>query len=119
MAKKRKSAAAPIEASEETTVPGGAPPPSPSAEDSQLAVATAGEATRRERAPTIASRVADAAAAQLLIFDELPEDERPRKDDRVLLLGLVWGGTTLVELEQVARGSDLPVKRLFDLPAVK
>src|SRR5437870_1964994 len=113
MAKKQKSGAAPIAGSEEITMPGRP------ADDSQLAVAAAGDATRRERVPAIASRVADAAAAQLLIFDELPEDERPRKDDRVLLLGLVWGGSTLVELEQVARGSDLPVKRLFDLPAVK
>jgi hypothetical protein len=72
-----------------------------------------------QRPSTIASRVADAAAAQLLIFDELPEDERPRRDERVLLVGLVWGGSTLVELEQVARGSDLPVSRLFDLPAMK
>jgi len=107
MAKKQNSGAAPIEAGGEAILSG--------ADDSQLAVAAA----RRERAPTIASRVADAAAAQLLIFDELPADERPRPNDRVLLLGLVWGGSTLVELEQVARGADLPVSRLFDLPAMK
>lgn len=68
---------------------------------------------------TLASRVADAAAAQLLIFDELPEDERPRPDDRVLLVGLVWGGSTLVELEQIWNGGDLPVQHLFDLPSMK
>jgi hypothetical protein len=61
----------------------------------------------------------DAAAAKLLVFDELPEDERPRKGDRVLLLGLVWGGTTLIELEQIARGGELKVGKLFDLPAVR
>jgi hypothetical protein len=66
---------------------------------------------------TLASRIADAAAAKLLIFDELPEDERPRKGDRVLLVGIVWGGSTLVELEQVDGGGDLSVSRLFDLPA--
>jgi outer membrane biosynthesis protein TonB len=74
------------------------------------------EETRIER-PTLASRIADAAAAQLLIFDDLPEDERPCAYDRVLLVGIVWGGTTLVELEQVGRGHDLTVSRLFDLPA--
>jgi outer membrane biosynthesis protein TonB len=112
MAKKSKSAAAPIDPSEEQTLHGGR------MDDSQLAVA-AQPAGAASRPPTLASRVADAAAAQLLIFDELPEDERPTKDDRVLLCGIVWGGTTLVELEQVARGGDLPVSRLFDLPAVK
>ena len=66
---------------------------------------------------TLASRIADTAAAKLLIFDELPEDERPRKGDRVLLVGIVWGGSTLVELEQVDGGGDLSVSRLFDLPA--
>jgi len=66
---------------------------------------------------TLASRVADAAAAQLLIYDELPEDERPRPDNRVLLVGLVWGGSTLVELEQIASGKDLTAADLFDLPS--
>src|SRR5438105_1396021 len=68
-------------------------------------------------AATLAARVADAAAAQLLIFDELPADEKPRPGDRVLLVGIVWGGSTLVELEQVGSGGDLTVSRLFDLPA--
>jgi outer membrane biosynthesis protein TonB len=67
--------------------------------------------------PTLASQVADAAAAQLLIFDELPADERPRKGNRVLLVGIVWGGSTLIELEQVGKGDDLTVSRLLDLPA--
>jgi hypothetical protein len=71
------------------------------------------------RSPTLAESVADAAAAQLLIFDELPDDEKPRPHDRVLLLGIVWGGSTLVELEQIWNGADLPVSRLFDLPALK
>jgi TonB family protein len=70
-----------------------------------------------EEGPTLLSGIADAAAAQLLIFDELPEDERPRGGDRVLLVGIVWGGSTLVELEQVGEGADLSVSRLFDLPA--
>jgi len=70
----------------------------------------------RVQRPTLASRIADAAAAQLLIFDELPEDERPGKGERVLLVGIVWGGKTLVELEQVGNGDDLSVSRLFDLP---
>ncbi len=66
---------------------------------------------------TLASQVADAAAAQLLIFDDLPEEQRPRASDRALLVGLVWGGSTLVELEQIAKGADLKVGDLFDLPA--
>jgi len=70
----------------------------------------------RDERPTLASVIADAAAAQLLIFDELPEDERPGSNDRALLVGIVWGGTTLVELEQVVEGGDLSVSRLFDLP---
>jgi hypothetical protein len=70
----------------------------------------------RDERPTLASGIADAAAAQLLIFDELPEDERPGSNDRALLVGIVWGGTTLVELEQVVEGGDLSVSRLFDLP---
>src|SRR5438552_15538735 len=67
-------------------------------------------------AATLAARVADAAAAQLLIFDELPDDEKPKPGDRVLLVGLIWGGSTLVELEQLDKGADLPVRHLFDLP---
>src|SRR3954469_25658630 len=65
---------------------------------------------------TLASQVADATAARLLLSDELPEQERPRAGDRVLLVGIVWGGSTLIELEQVARADDLAVSRLFDLP---
>ena len=73
---------------------------------------------RIQEAPkSLASALADASAAQLLVFDELPADEKPRPGDRVLLVGIVWGGSTLVELEQVATGSDLTVARLFDLPA--
>src|SRR5205085_9731099 len=83
---------------------------------------TVTEVTVKDAVPrptTLASRVADAAAAQLLIFDELPEDEKPRPGDRVLLVGIVWGGSTLVELEQIWTGGDLPVRRLFDLPSTK
>src|SRR5689334_14826936 len=89
------------------------------AEAKSTAVAAALEAERRTAkvAPNLAAQIADAAAAQLLIADDLPEDERPRAGDRVLLLGLVWGGTTLVELEQVAEGESLRAGRLFDLPA--
>jgi TonB family protein len=79
-----------------------------------LAVA---EVTAKPRHLTLASRVSDAAAAKLLIFDELPEGERPTAANRVLLVGLVWGDSTLVELEQLDPGKDLPVKHLFDLPA--
>ena len=68
---------------------------------------------------TLAAHLADAAAAHLLLDDDLPSDERPRPGDRVLLVGIVWGGSTLVEIEQVATGSDLPVHRLFDMPALK
>src|SRR2546423_1562470 len=115
MARKRKASR--ISAEEEITQPS----PPPSMEDSQLAVAAGPVATTPSQPPpaTLASRVADAAAAQLLIFDDLPADEKPKADDRVLLVGLIWGGSTLVELEQVSRGTDLPVSRLFDLPSVK
>ena len=68
---------------------------------------------------TLAARLADAAAARLLLFDELPDDERPRPDERVLLAGLIWGDETLIELEQVSNGGDLRAGKLFDLPAVK
>src|SRR5438046_3046256 len=135
MAKKRKAgrlgaaAAAPLDpVSEETTQSSAseAPtlPPQMPAADSQLAVAVEPPevtVTKKDPVPaakpaTLASRVADAAAAQLLIFDELPDDEKPRPNDRVLLVGIVWGGSTLVELEQVGDGADLSVSRLFDLP---
>src|SRR5256714_14505760 len=68
---------------------------------------------------TLASQLVDAAAAQLLLADELPADERPRERDRVLLVGLVWGGQTLVEIEQVETRPDLRAGKLFDLPAVQ
>src|SRR3954447_13255532 len=147
MAKKRKAgrlgaAAVPLDPLEEATQPNAQPsepppaasaPPAPVAQapvaaDSQLAVAVEPPevtVTKKDPLPpqkpvsTLASRVADAAAAQLLIFDELPEDEKPRPNDRVLLVGIVWGHSTLVELEQVTTGGDLPVSRLFDLPSVK
>jgi hypothetical protein len=72
---------------------------------------------RSTRRGTIASSLADASAAQLLIGAELAAEEKPRPGDRVLLVGIVWGGSTLVELEQVATGTDLSAERLFDLPA--
>src|SRR5256885_16987329 len=53
---------------------------------------------------SLAAQLVDAAAAQLLLADELPADEKPRDRDRVLLVGLVWGGQTLVEIEQVETG---------------
>jgi outer membrane biosynthesis protein TonB len=68
---------------------------------------------------SLAAQVVDAAAAQLLLADELPNDERPRDGDQVLLVGLVWGGQTLVEIEQVETGADLRAGKLFDLPAVQ
>ena len=68
-------------------------------------------------APGLVPEVADAAAANLLTSDHLPDDGRPQGADRVLLVGLVWGGTTLVELEQVGEGETLTAGRLFDLPA--
>ena len=67
--------------------------------------------------PTFASQIDDSAASRLLLSDELPEQERPRERDRVLLVGIVWGGSTVVELEQVGSADDLTVSRLFDLPA--
>jgi TonB family protein len=60
----------------------------------------------------------DAAAARLL-FDDHPQGLSPRANDRVLLVGLIWGKQTLIELEQVARGADLRAGKLFDLPEAK
>jgi len=80
--------------------------------------AAAPTTTRSSSKPqSMALRVADAAAAQLLLFDDLPADEKPRQDDRVLLVGLVWGDETLVELEQIAKGGHLKVGELFALPS--
>jgi TonB family protein len=64
-------------------------------------------------------RAGPAAAARLLVFDGLPDGDDRRADDRVLLVGLVWGAETLIELEQVERGGDLRAGKLFGLPAVK
>src|SRR5215470_12555001 len=101
----------------EVTQPDPVPPPvAPVADEVSV---TQRDPRPPEKKQTLAARVADAAAAQLLIFDQLPEDERPRPGDRVLLVGIVWGGSTLVELEQVATGGDLPVGGLFDLPSTK
>ena len=80
---------------------------------------TRAQPPRSSRRQTLASTLGEAAAARLLLSDELPADERPRPDDRVLLVGLVWGGSTLVELEQIAPGEDLRASRLFDLPAAQ
>ncbi|MFN2547294.1 MAG: AgmX/PglI C-terminal domain-containing protein [Myxococcales bacterium] len=125
MAKKRKggrlgSAAVPIDPSEETTQPSAPPPAPPVSQKVTVEPLPLAQVTVTPRTPTtLASRVADAAAAQLLIFDELPADEKPRPGDRVLLVGIVWGDSTLVELEQIWTGGDLPVSRLFDLPSMK
>src|SRR5262249_33304694 len=101
----------------EVTQPDPVPPPvAPVADEVSV---TQRDPRPPEKKQTLAARVADAAAAQLLIFDQLPEDERPRPGDRVLLVGMVWGGSTLVELEQIAKGGDLTVGRLFDLPGSK
>src|SRR6267378_1292826 len=62
-----------------------------------------------------ATRAGDAAAARLL-FEDLPEDARGIRSDRILLVGLIWGQETLIELEQVARGGHLRAGKLFDLP---
>jgi TonB family protein len=64
----------------------------------------------------IPGRAGDAAAARLL-FDDAPERAETHRGDRVLLVGLVWGQETLIELEQVARGGALRAGKLFDLPA--
>ena len=95
------------------------PPPGPPAPAGVEPLPLEEKTVTPRPAMPLAAQVADAAAAQLLIFDELPEDERPRPGDRVLLVGIVWGGSTLVELEQIWTGGDLPVSRLFDLPSVK
>ena len=100
---------------DETTQPGG---PSPVGAP-HLEGAPAQDPRGPARSETLAARLADAAAAQLLLDDDLPSDERPRPGDRVLLVGIVWGGSTLVEIEQVATGADLPVHRLFDMPALR
>ena len=61
----------------------------------------------------------DAAAARLLLGDGMVEGADPRPERRLLLVGLVWGRQTLIELEQVGRGSGLRVGSLFDLPEAK
>ncbi len=108
---------APNKRSEEKTQPG-VPMPAPG-EVRPLALDTISRAEPplKARRPTLASTLSDAAAARLLLSDDLPAEERPRPGDRVLLVGLVWGGSTLIELEQIARGADLPAGRLVDLPA--
>jgi len=60
----------------------------------------------------------DAAAARLL-FEDFPHSPAPGADGRILLIGLVWGKETLIELEQVGRGGDLRAGKLFDLPEAK
>lgn len=107
-----------IPGSEDRTQPGVPAPDAPALQaQPQLQAAEPVPSLPKPPPPSLASRVADAAAAQLLLFDELPADEKPRPDDRVLLVGLIWGGSTLIELEQVLRGADLAVGKLFDLPA--
>src|SRR5919198_1205278 len=61
----------------------------------------------------------DAAAAKLLLFDDLPPGNAPRGRDRILLVGLAWGKETLIELEQVPLGGELRVARLSGLPATE
>ncbi|HYR19741.1 MAG TPA: AgmX/PglI C-terminal domain-containing protein [Myxococcales bacterium] len=68
--------------------------------------------------PVHPARAGDAAAARLL-FDDSPEGADPGAGDRVLLVGLVWGQETLIELEQVGRGGGLRAGKLFDLPEAK
>ena len=62
-----------------------------------------------------AAPAGDAAAARLL-FEDVAEDAGTRRRDRVLLVGLIWGQETLIELEQVPRGGHLRAGKLFDLP---
>src|SRR5712671_870711 len=57
----------------------------------------------------------DAAAARLL-FEDGSQDAGKHGADRVLLVGLIWGQETLIELEQVPRGGHLRAGKLFDLP---
>ena len=61
----------------------------------------------------------DAAAAKLLLFDDLPPANEPRGRDSVLLVGLVWGKETLIELEQVPLGGELRVAKLSGLPTAQ
>lgn len=89
----------------------------PEAKSIGVAAAVLAPERRAIPPPGLVPEVADAAAANLLILGRLPDGERPQAADRVLLLGLVWGGTTLVELEQVGEGEALTAGRLFDLPA--
>ncbi len=98
--------------------PGAAPRPASRAVPPGRVAAAASRSHHagHESAP-LASHVADAAAAQLLLFDTLLDDEKPRQDDRVLLVGLVWGNETLVELEQIAKGGHLKVGEIFDFPS--
>ncbi len=103
--------AAGLQISEDATQPGAPMPPELRALD--------WDSQQKVRRPTLAASLSAAAAARLLLSEELPADERPLQGDRVLLVGLVWGGTTLIELEQIARGADLRAGRFFDLPAAQ
>lgn len=111
----------PLDAGDEPTIKGPAPVAPLAAVPTPPPVEAAAPAPvarpEKKGKGSLASRVGDAAAAKLLLFDELPNDEKPRKDDRVLLVGIVWGGTTLVEIEQISKGDDLQAGKLFDLPA--
>ena len=66
----------------------------------------------------LASLTTNDVAAARLLFDDPPQAPAPA-GGRVLLVGLIWGKETLIELEQVGRGRDLRAGKLFDLPDAK
>jgi TonB family protein len=58
-------------------------------------------------------------SAAPILFGEGAAAREPVGNDRVLLVGLVWGKETLLELQQVPVGGELRASKLSNLPAAR
>ena len=58
-------------------------------------------------------------SAAPILFGEGTAAREPVGNDRVLLVGLVWGKETLLELQQVPVGGELRASKLSNLPAAR